>query len=413
MNLLFAITAYPPSIGGAQIYTHRLACELIRTPVGARQDPEDARSKAATVRVVSAWDRTRRDWLLGTSICAERQARAYELDGIPVTVLGLPADVQRRLWPAVLAYYPLQRWALPVITRAWSAAMRCHADQADLVHAFRIGREPFNVAALEVARQRDIPFFLTPHHHPRWETWLHRHYHRLYRAADGVIALTTAERDALVRLGVEAERITVTGIGPVLAEQADAKRFRAAHGLGAEPVVLFLGQKYPYKGYDLLLEAAPRVWAQWPDTRFVFVGPRTPESRRRFATGHDRRILELDAVDLQTKTDALAAADLFCLPSREESFGGVYTEAWALGKPVLALDTAASRSLIEPGCNGLLTGPDPAQVADHVLSVLRAPSWAAELGAAGRAKVQARYSWPRLAAQTREAYARAGIRLAT
>jgi glycosyltransferase involved in cell wall biosynthesis len=409
MNLLFASTAYPPSIGGAQIYAHRLAIELSRSSADGGRGREDGRSTVAAVRVVCAWDSTRRDWLLGTSVGAERHDKTYALDGIPVTVLGLPTDVQRRLWPAVVAYFTLQAWMLPVITRAWAAAMRPHADRAELVHAFRIGREPFNFAALEVARQRDIPFILTPHHHPRWGTWLHRHYHRLYRAADGVIALTTAEREALVRLGVDEQRITVTGIGPVLAEQADGGRFRATHGLGAEPVVLFLGQKYPYKGYELLLTAATQVWAQAPETRFVFVGPRTPESRRRFASVQDPRILELDAVDLQTKTDALAAADVFCLPSREESFGGVYTEAWALGKPVIALDTAVSRSLIDPGGDGLLATADPAHLADHALCLLREPAWAARLGAAGRAKVHARYSWPSLAAQTCRAYARAGM----
>jgi glycosyltransferase involved in cell wall biosynthesis len=359
--------------------------------------------------VVSAWDSTRRDWLFGTSVRADLQDRAYTLDGLEITVLGLPQDVQQQLWPAVAAYYPLQGWALPVITRAWAAVMLPHAARADLVHAFRIGREPFNFAALEVARRRGIPFVLTPHHHPRWGTWLHRHYHRLYRAADGVIALTTAEHDALVALGVDEQRITVTGIGPVLAEHADGGRFRATIGLGDEPVVLFLGQKYPYKGYGLVLDAAARIWSQSPETRFVFVGPRTPESQRRFAAVRDSRITELDTVDLQTKTDALAAAHVFCLPSREESFGGVYTEAWAMGKPVIALDTPVSRSLIEPGCDGLLAAPDPAQLADQVLSLLRDPARAAQLGAAGQAKVQARYSWASLARQTLSAYTRAGL----
>lgn len=422
MNLLFASTAYPPSIGGAQIYAHRLARELVAVPrevggpgtvygperLAVCGSPPPDPCRCACVKVVCVWDSTRRDWLLGTSLRADRQDRFYTLDGVPVTVLGLPAEVQRRLWPAVAAYYPLQRWALPVLTRAWAAAMGPHTAWADLVHAFRIGREPFNFAALEVARRRDIPFILTPHHHPRWGTLLHRHYHRLYRAADGVIALTTAERDALVRLGVAEGRITVTGIGPVLAERADGEGFRAAHGLGAEPVVLFLGQKYPYKGYDLLLAAATAVWAQVPETRFVFIGPRTPDSRRRFATVREPRILELDAVDLQTKTDALAAADVFCLPSREESFGGVYTEAWALGKPVIALDTAVSRSLIEPGADGLLAAPNPAALADHVLTLVRDRGLAARLGAAGQAKVQARYSWPSLAARTWQAYQGAG-----
>jgi glycosyltransferase involved in cell wall biosynthesis len=56
---------------------------------------------------------------------------------------------------------------------------------------------------------------------------------------------------------------------------------------------------------------------------------------------NDPRILELGSVDLQTKTDALEACTLLCLPSTQESFGGVYTEAWSFKKPVIGCDIPA------------------------------------------------------------------------
>ncbi len=276
----------------------------------------------------------------------------------------------------------------------------------DLVHNGRIGREGLSFASLSLARKRGVPFVLTPVHHPRWGTWLHRHYQRLYRDADAVIALTEGERELIVRLGVDERRVFVTGMGPVLAESGDGERFRAAHQLGDYPLVLFLGQKYAYKGVAALLEAAALVWRRCPEARFAFVGPRTRYSRRLFAGVDDRRIVELAPVDLQAKTDALAACQVLCVPSVQESFGGVYTEAWSLGKPVIGGDIAAVRSVIEDGQDGYVTAQQAEPVAERLLWLLERPEAAQAMGARGRAKVAASFTWPRLAALTEAVYAR-------
>jgi glycosyltransferase involved in cell wall biosynthesis len=309
-----------------------------------------------------------------------------------------------RLAPWVLAYYGLQGAAIERIAAALAAEIETAAKGADLIHNCRIGREGLSFASLRLARQRGIPFVFTPVHHPRWGGWLHRHYHRLYRQADAVIALTEAERRLLAGLGVDERRIVVTGMGPVLAETADGERFRRLHHLGDGPLVLFLGQKYAYKGLAPLLAAAPRVWRCVPEARFVFVGPRTAYSQRLFRDVREARVLELPAVDLQAKTDALAACDVLCVPSSQESFGGVYTEAWSLGKPVVAADIPAVREVVADGQDGCLAPPEPAALADRLAALLLNPAQAAAMGARGLEKVAARFSWPRLAAQTEQVY---------
>ena len=138
-------------------------------------------------------------------------------------------------------------------------------------------------------------------------------------------------------MGAAAERVHVIPFGPVLSDHFDGPSFRQRHGLGQFPVVLFVGQKLAYKGYRQIVEAAaPLVWAGVPDARFVFVGPRNPDSISVFERVSDPRVLELPAVDLEEKTSALAACDVFCMPSMQESLGVVYLEAWSLGKPVVA-----------------------------------------------------------------------------
>jgi len=389
VRILYTLTAYPPAIGGTQLHTHELARRL-----RARH----------CVQVVTQWTTRRTDWLLGTTLRAPPYSCAYEVDGVPVRTLALSAEVRRRLVPWALAYYAVQGPALRRISDALAAELAPWAAAADVIHNCRIGREGLSYASLQVARQYGVPFVFTSVHHPRWGGWLHRHYHRLYRLADAVIAMTEAERRTLIQLGVAEDRVFVTGVGPILAGRADGARFRARYGLGAHPVVLFVGQKYAYKGVATLLDATRRVWRRFPETRFAFVGPRTSHSERVFRNVTNGRILELDAVDLQDKTDALAACDVLCLPSTQESFGGVFTEAWSLGKPVVGCDIPAVRAVVEDGRDGLLVPQRSAALADALVYLLERPAVRQEMGKRGREKVETRYAWPRLTTKLESVY---------
>jgi glycosyltransferase involved in cell wall biosynthesis len=360
------------------------------------------------VRVLTQWDATRTDWLLGTTLRSPAGEREYEVDGVPVTRVALPAQARWGLLPWVAAYPLLQGPANRHIAAALERALEPRAAGADLVHNCRIGREGLSLASLRIARARGVPFVFTPVHHPRWGGWLHRHYHDIYRQADAVIALTEPERRMLVALGVDERRVFVTGMGPVLAEGAEAPRFRDGHGVGRAPMVLFLGQKYPYKGLAVLLQAAREVWRSHPEARFVFLGPRTAYSRKLFAGATDARIVERDAVDLQVKTDALAACDVLCVPSTQESFGGVFTEAWAMGRPVVGGDIPAVREVIADGDDGFLVPQDPRMIADRLRTLLDDAGLRARMGERGRAKVEARWTWARLAERTLDVYRSVG-----
>lgn len=391
MKILYTATAYPPSTGGAQTHLHRIATEF-------RQRHQ--------VQVVTHWDTYRADWLLGTTVRAPAVGRDYVIDGVPVHRLGLSPFEKLALAPYIPLYYPLMEVALPPIAANLARHLAPFAAEADLIHNVRIGREGLSQASFDLARRRGIPFVLTPVHHPRWVGWRYRAYLKLYREADAVIALTNAERQVLVNLGVGEDRIAVTGHGPVLADTPKPTDFRQHHGLGATPVILFLGQHYAYKGFRQLLQAAALVWQQVPEAHFVFAGPAVHDSERAFAASADPRILRLGALSLQAKTDALAACTMLCVPSTQESFGGVYTEAWSFGRPVIGCPIPAVREVISDGVDGLLVAQEPQALAAALITLLRDEALANALGSAGQRKVQTHYAWPQLATLTEQVYLR-------
>lgn len=390
MKLLYTLTTYPPTIGGAQLHQHLLAQQL---------------QSRHSLQVLTQWRTNRTDWLLGTTLKAPEEGRDESLDNIPIHPITLSRQEKILLLPYVILYYPWMSFALPKIAQCLQTKIQPYANNTDLIHNVRIGREGLSFASYDAAKRADIPFIFTPVHHPRWVGWRYQQYLNLYRKADRLLALTEVEEKTLVTLGVKPDKITVTGIGPILAPNPKPQSFREQYKI-TNSMILFLGQHHDYKGYRQLLAAAPIVWKKYPETKFVFIGPPVKNSEYYFQDG-DRRILRLGSVDLQTKTSALAACDCLCVPSSQESFGGVYTEAWSLKKPVIGCDIPAVAEVIDHEKNGLLVTQDPRAIAASILEILSDHHLAKIMGEAGYQKVQQRFTWKKLAEKTESAYLKA------
>jgi glycosyltransferase involved in cell wall biosynthesis len=185
-------------------------------------------------------------------------------------------------------------------------------------------------------------------------------------AAAAVVATSGWTRRRLLDLyPLPADRIGVATPG------VDAAAL--APGSGGEPALLCVAAVTPQKGHDLLIEAlatvADRPW------RCVCVGAldRDPgfvdrlrgRTAERGLSGRVRYAGPRTGADLDA---AYAAADLFVLASRGETYGMVVTEALARGVPVLAtaeggLPEALGRAA-DGSLPGLLVRPDdPAALA--------------------------------------------------
>lgn len=388
MKLLYASNLYPPSMGGAQIHLHYLAKAM--------------QAAGNDVSVVTHSCRHRTDWLRLATVFTDPD-KHFEYEGIPVWQLGFTPFTRLKIAPWALAYYALIGPSTRHISRHALQALSS-IQPPDVVHATRIGREFLCRAALDFAHQHGRPFVLTPVHHPRWDGWRYTEYDRIYREADALCVLTNEEKRLLVeQKRVDEKKIHVTGVGPVLSNSYDAEEFRAKYDIHG-PFVLYLGQQFRYKGVGAVLEAAPLVWEKHPDVTFVFIGPQSSYSKTIFSSATDPRIRNLGEVSLQTKTAALSCCEFLCLPSSQESFGGVYVEAWAMGKAVIGGRIPPIAELISEGQDGLLSSQNPKELADQISLLLADPEQCKRMGFEGRKKVEDRYTWERIAKKTADVY---------
>jgi glycosyltransferase involved in cell wall biosynthesis len=285
----------------------------------------------------------------------------------------------------------------------------------DLVHGVNISLEWPLIAGWRYARRQGLPFVATPLLH-FGETAVQRFYtmpHQMavLRDADRVVVLTGIEGRELEELGVPGERISRLGAGVDLdrLQGGDGARFRAQHGIDG-PVVTFLGRVVDDKGAVNLVQAMQSLWRRGRNATLVIAGPAVqPSSFERIYNGlpdSDRmRILRMNLVADAVKQDILAATDLFAMPSRVDSFGIVYLEAWAYGVPVIGCQAGGVPDVIDDGKDGLLVPfGDPATLASAIETLLADPERRQSMGQRGRAKVQAHYTWERIYAKLGQIY---------
>jgi glycosyltransferase involved in cell wall biosynthesis len=242
----------------------------------------------------------------------------------------------------------------------------------------------------------------------------------IYRAiqrVDAYIALSTYERDYLVgNQQVPAEKIHVIGVGVDLTrfQRADGTEVRQRYGVGDSPLVAFVGQQGRRKGIDTLVYAMKGVWRESPNARLLITGAPTSYTRQleelirvELAPDEQQRVIVLGRFDEDEKPHLFAACDVFAYPSRFESFGIAFIEAWAAGKPVIGCKAGAVPSVVSDRVDGILVPvADPRSLAQAILRLLESPELRARMAQAGREKVERYYTWDVVTPRWRDIYER-------
>ena len=234
--------------------------------------------------------------------------------------------------------------------------------------------------------------------------WERRNVH----AAERVIVPSRYSASVAQALyGVPADALAVVPEAIDLGEWR--RRFAAAPPrASAAPTVLSVARMYPRKRLEDLLCAVSSLRGRIPGLRVRIVGE-GPESARLRSLAQQLRLTDtvafLGEIGRQALAVEYAGADCFCLPTVQEGFGIVFTEAMAAGLAVVACRAAAVPEIVEDGRTGLLVSPrSPEELGMAMEKILTSAALRRELGDNGRRRVET-LDLDRVAARLLEALA--------
>lgn len=356
MRVVQFVHRYPPAVGGAEAWTERLGKYLVR--------------KGHSVAV---WTTTAIDLSAFTQNGHRETAPGTEsADGM--TVRRYRPEFRfpgRKLFLKLASYWPNDN--LRAMTQPWaptSLAMLHDAGESpevDVVHAVAFPYAAILRSALRMAQVARVPFVVTPFIHlgdpndPK--DWIRRaylapHLVAILRQADRVLVQTPTEARAVAELGIDSGRIALQGLGVEVSECTGGKRdaTRQAWGVHAgEVVVGHLANLSMEKGTPDVLAAVEMARQAGTPVRAVLAGPEMPNFSQFWKwSGPDDWITRLGPLTDQQRRDFYSGIDIFALPSRSDSFGLVFLEAWANGVPVIAYRAGGVVDVIRHEEDGLL-----------------------------------------------------------
>jgi starch synthase len=178
------------------------------------------------------------------------------------------------------------------------------------------------------------------------------------------------------------------------------------------PSVVFVGRVTRQKGLPVLLRAAAELD---PAAQLVLCAGQADTAELQAEVGGLAQRLQATRSGviwipgMLAKTEViqiLSHATVFACPSLYEPLGIVNLEAMACGTAVVASAVGGIPEVVADGETGLLVPPgDEAALAAAINALIRDPARSAQLGARGRARAVADFSWAAIAAQTAALYA--------
>jgi glycogen(starch) synthase len=275
-----------------------------------------------------------------------------------------------------------------------------------------------------LAKRFEAPLVTTIHateygRHQGWvdkhpQTYIHGVERWIVNRSQRVIACSHYMREQVVDIfGVAEKRVSVipNGIDPddlQAQDPAELVRLRSEFAAPEEKLVLLIGRLVYEKGFQLALEAMPRLIDAVPGTRFLVAGSGTHEAELR------RQAEELGLMEHGTflgwiGDDVLHSlyriADLTVVPSIYEPFGLVALEAMASGCPCIVADTGGLREVVVHEEGGLrFRADDPEALAEVAIRVLSDDELGRRLVADAYEHVL-RFDWGDVAEQTAAVYA--------
>jgi glycosyltransferase involved in cell wall biosynthesis len=329
----------------------------------------------------------------------------------------------------------LMSWHIPKFERflpglAWSAQLArtllrlAQTDGLDLVEfpnwegpGWSLARLPRHVS---VVTRLHTPFFETlqldnrnraPNQAERFICWLEK---SAVLSSDAITSSTRFHRAIMSSAyGLREEAVEILPLGipmpplRVTVEKAPSER----------PLrLLYVSRLEHRKGTLTLLDALPLVFARVPNVEVTLIGKDRPHApggvqfQDHFRAAHPEllaRVRFLGYVPDDELARAYSECDLFVVPSVYESFGLIYLEAMAHGKPTIGCRAGGIPEVVEDGETGCLVPPeDVPALADRIVQLLQDAPLRESMGTRARHRAEKLFSVEVMAQNSLELYQR-------
>lgn len=227
---------------------------------------------------------------------------------------------------------------------------------------------------------------------------------KLFGMCNHIFAISNREMEVLLRYNPHVSFSPVPVETSEYEAEVDRAAFRNRYGLAEDAMVfLALGRVSRIKGQDIAVQAFIEAAREMPGAVLAVVGRSDYEPGFREGmeaavrgAGLEGRVLFTGSVPRADVIGFLKSSDVMVVPVRFMNSGAVIVESWAAGTPVIQSD-AVDPDLIEPGVNGWrFRSERVGELAERMVESYRARGRLREMGAKGREKVLAGFTYPRL-----------------
>jgi L-malate glycosyltransferase len=339
--------------------------------------------------------------VVATELGLELAAGGHDVHFISYAMPIRLSGVNERVWfhEVEVTNYPL--FDHPPYTLALATKMAEVAESAslDLLHVhYAIPHSVSALLARMMAMPRQLPFITTLHGTDITLVGNDRSYLPITRfsieQSDGVTAISTYLRDRTLK-EFEIKRpieVIPNFVNCDLYKRSTDAEARAKWAPNGEPILMHLSNFRPVKRVTDVVEIFALVREKIP-AKLVMMGDGPDRGAAEYVTRKKKLTRDVFFLGKQGSVqDKLGLADLFLLPSDEESFGLAALEAMACEVPVIASDVGGIREVVTHGADGyLFESRDVANAAKYALEILTRSDRGRAMGEMARVNARRQY----------------------
>lgn len=339
--------------------------------------------------------------VVATELGIELAARGHEIHFISYAMPIRLSSAHERIYfhEVEVTSYPL--FDHPPYTLALATKMFEVAEEAslDLLHVhYAIPHSVSALLARMMAQSKKLPFITTLHGTDITLVGNDRSYLPITRfsieQSDGVTAISRYLRERTIH-DFEIKRpieVIPNFVNCDLYTRCPDQSTRQRWAKNGEPILMHLSNFRPVKRICDVVEIFALVREKIP-AKLVLMGDGPDRGSAEFAVR--KKSLSKDVFFLGKQDDVqqkLGLADLFLLPSDEESFGLAALEAMACEVPVVATDVGGLPEVVTHGVDGYLIPPrDVKAGAKFALEILTRPDRGRSMGRQARVNARRKY----------------------